>query len=117
LLVLKAMLPFLDKKRSQVNGAVSYLENRIIGDDFIKVLNEAVLAKRRSSSVIVAQMPYRKLQGRVMRKPRPECRILKREEVIEAKQLRDTLGLTFRELEKIYNVSDSTIIRALRLYL
>jgi hypothetical protein len=102
LLVLKAMLPFLDKKWSQVNAAVSYLEDRITGDDFIKVLNEAVLAKRRSSSVIVAQMPYRKLQGRVMRKPRPGCRILRREEVMEAKQLRESLGLTFRDLVWCY---------------
>jgi hypothetical protein len=117
LLVLKAMLPFLDKKWSQVNAAVSYLEDRITGDAFIEVLNEAVLTKRRSSSLIVAKIPYRKLQGRLMRKPRPECRVLKREEVIEAKQQRETLGLTFRELAKIYNVSDSTILRALRLYL
>lgn len=117
LLVLKSMLPFLDKKWSQVNGAVLYLENKISGDEFIKVLNEAVIAKRRSSSIIGAQMPYTKGRAKGMRNPRPQSRLLKREEVKEAKQKRDTLGLTYRELAKIYGVDAGTIHRAFQLYL
>jgi hypothetical protein len=117
LLVLKAMLPFLDKKWSQVNAAVSYLEDKINGDDFIRVLNDAVLTKRRSSSIIDARMPYTKRRAKGMRTPRPASRALKSDEVKEAKQRRDSLGLTYQELAKIYGVSAGTIHRAFRLYL
>lgn len=115
-MVLKSMLPFLDKKWSQVNAAVSYLEDKISGDEFIKVLNDSVIAKKRSSSIISARMPYTKSRAKGMRNPRPESRGLKGEEVKEAKQTRDTLGLTYRELAKIYGVSSSTIHRAFTLY-
>jgi hypothetical protein len=64
LLVLKEMLPHLDKKWSQVKAAIDYMENRITGNQFVEVLNDAIFAKKRSSSLRVAKLPYTKHQGR-----------------------------------------------------
>ena len=57
------MLPHLDKKWSQVNGAVDYLENRTTGDESIAVLNEAVRTKKRSSALITRSMPTEDVKG------------------------------------------------------
>ncbi len=46
--VLQLILPFVDKKKGQVEGAISYLEDRITADQFVDVLNRAIKqAKRR----------------------------------------------------------------------
>lgn len=118
LLVLKSMLPFLDKKWSQIDAAISYLENRITGDAFIEVLNEAVLSKRRSSWIIEAKMPHTKnIAIRLARtKGRPGGRKLTPEEIHESRQLRETFGLTYRKLGEIYGIAESTMFRALKLY-
>jgi hypothetical protein len=118
LAALKEMLPHLDKKRSQVKGAIDYLENRITGDEFITVLNEAVRTKKRSSWLITRPMPYTKHQGKRLgrSKRRHGCRVLTTDQLLDAKLKRDLRGLTFRELAKIYNVAPSTIHRSLTKY-
>jgi hypothetical protein len=113
---LKEMLPLLDKKWSQVKGAVNYLENRITGDEFIAVLNEAVRTKKRSSWLITRNMPYTKRQGRVLRGGRPHMRALTRDQVETIKHDKIVLGLSYTKLAKIYKVSASTIFLSLKKY-
>ncbi len=114
--VLKSMLPFLDKKWSQVDAAVSYLENRSTGDSFIRALNDAVLAKRRSSSLIDVKMPQTKKQGIQLARTRekPNARKLTTEQLFEIKRLRDTLGLSYRKLSEMYGVAESTMFYSLK---
>jgi len=116
LIALKGMLPHLDKKWSQVNGAVDYLENRITGDEFIAVLNEAVRTKKRSSALITRSMPYKKCEGRILRGGRPHMRALTRDQVETIKHDKEALGLPYTELAKIYNVHPSTIFLSLNKY-
>jgi hypothetical protein len=110
------MLPHLDKKWSQVNGAVDYLENRITGDEFIAVLNEAVRTKKRSSALITRSMPYKKCEGRILRGGRPRMRALTRDQVETIKHDKEAPGLSYNELAKIYNVHSSTIFLSLKKY-
>jgi hypothetical protein len=116
LIALKGMLPHLDKKWSQVNGAVDYLENRITADEFIAVLNEAVRIKKRSSALITRSMPYKKCEGRILRGGRPHMRALTRDQVETIKHDKEALGLPYIELAKIYNVHPSTIFLSLKKY-
>jgi hypothetical protein len=99
---------------SQVKGAVNYLENRITGDEFIAVLNEAVRTKKRSSWLITRNMPYTKRQGRVSRGGRPHMRALTRDQVETIKHDKIVLGLSYTKLAKIYKVSASTIFLSLK---
>lgn len=112
------MLPYLDKKWSQVDAAVSYLENKTTGDAFIKVLNEAVIAKRRSSSIIEASMPYSKAQAiyLIRTRPRPNHRSLTQGQVLEARRLREALGLSYAKLGEKYGVPEGTIYWAMKYY-
>lgn len=118
LLVLKKMLPHLDKKWSQVKAAIDYLENRITGNQFVEALNEAIRAKKRSSSLRVARLPYTKLQGKHLAKSigRPGGRIMTKDQLMDARRNRELRGLTFRELAEIYNVAASTVYRSLTTY-
>ena len=109
LMALKQMLPHLDKKRSQVKGAVDYLEDRITGDEFITVLNEAVRTKKRSSWLITRDMPYTKREGQILRGGRPHMRALTRDQVETIKHDRVVSGLSYTKLAKIYKVSPSMI--------
>ena len=69
--------------------------------------------------MIEVRMPFTKRQAKRIAKAkgRPGGRVLKSAQVIEAKTSREKMGLTFRELAKIYDVSAATMHRALRLYL
>jgi hypothetical protein len=118
LLVLKSMLPFLDKRWSQIDAAISYLENRITGDSFIEVLNEAVLAKRRSSWITEAKMSRTKNIAIHMArtKGRPSARKLTHEEVLESRRLRETFRLSYRRLGEIYGIAEGTMFRSLKSY-
>ena len=113
---MKMMLPHLDKKWSQVRGAVDYLENRITGDVFIQILNEAVRTKKRSSNLVTRSMPYTKSQGKRMRGDRPHLRLLTRNQVVVIRHQKETLGMSYRELGEIYGVHPSTIFLSLRRY-
>jgi hypothetical protein len=116
--VLKEMLPHLDKKWSQVNAAINYLENRITGNQFIEVLNEAIRTHQRSSSIKVVNLPYTKRQGKHIGKSKGgrKGRVMTQNQIIDAKVKRNLRGLTFRELAEIYDVAPSTIHRSLTLY-
>ena len=116
LLASKLMLPHLDKKWSQVNGAVNYLENRITGDEFIAVLNEAVRTKKRSSSLITRDIPYMKSVGKILRGGRPHMRSLTRDQVETIKHDKEVFGLSYTELAKIYKVDASTVFLSLKKY-
>jgi len=61
--LLTRMLPYVDKKMSQVRAGVAYLQNRITADEFVDAMNEAVRAGKRSSSLRVVNIPYSKELG------------------------------------------------------
>jgi len=68
LTVLKSMLPFVDKKSSQVRAAIDYLEERITGDEFVDRMNEAVKQKKRRAPRGPFlpdgwRIPYRRSEG------------------------------------------------------
>jgi len=113
---MEMMMPHLDKKWSQVRGAVDYLENRITGDEFIQILNEAVRTKKRSSDLVTRSMPYTKSQGKRMRGDRPHLRLLTRDQVVVIRHQKEVLGMSYSELGKIYGVHPSTIFLSLRRY-
>jgi hypothetical protein len=113
---MKMMLPHLDKKWSQVKGGIEYLENRITGDEFIRILNEAIRTKKRSSNLVTRSMPYTKKQGKRMREDRPDSRALTREQVVTIRYQNESLGLSYTKLAKIYGVNPSTIYLSLRKY-
>lgn len=61
--LLERMSRLVDKKQSQVPAAVAYLENRITAEDFISVMNDAVRAGRRSSTIKHVGRPFTKEGG------------------------------------------------------
>jgi len=119
LLALKGMLPFLDKKWSQVNAAIDYMENRITGNQFIKVLNEAVRARRRSSSIRTLNLPYTKEQALQFARTSARLgigRVLTEDQLRMAQRDRELLGLTYAKLGEKYGVSESTMYYSLKRY-
>ena len=111
LVALKRMLPLVDKKESQVRAGIDYLENRITGEQFIEKLNEAVRLGKRSSPIRNLKMPYTKEQGVRLARSNPRLgkgRALPAEQIRAMKKDRDSFGLTFCELSKIYGVAPST---------
>lgn len=114
------MLPYVDKKESQVRAAVDYLENRITGEKFVEELNEAVRLRKRSSSIRSVKMPYTKREGLQLAghtRRFGKSRALTSEQIKSMKNDRDRLGLSFEKLAKLYGVALSTAYRSLTRYI
>jgi hypothetical protein len=120
LLALRKMLPLVDKKESQVRAGIDYLENRITGEQFIEKLNEAVRLGKRSSPIRNVKMPYTKEQGVHLARANARLgkgRALTTGQIRAMRKDRDSFGLSFLELSKIYGVAPSTAHRSLAKYL
>jgi hypothetical protein len=108
LVALKDMLPFVYKKRGQVEASIDYLEDKMTGDEFIKRINREVERKKRRAPRRPflsgdRHMPFTKSQG------------LQQRSALAAAQLRAKHGLNFsqQELDEIRNATfiDKTPIR------
>lgn len=120
LLALKGMLPFLDKKQTQVWAAIEYLESRITGNQFVRVLNAEVRAKRRSSPIISAHLPFRKndaLQFAKSSQRFGRSRAMTGEDLADARLFRKAFGLTYSDLSEVYDLPESTVYYSFKRYL
>jgi hypothetical protein len=61
--VLKAMLPYLCKKRVEAEAAVGYLENRITGNEFQEVLEREVISGNRERVGRRVDIPWTRKEG------------------------------------------------------
>jgi hypothetical protein len=57
------MLPYVDKETDQVSSAISYLENRITGEELVENFNHAVRAGTRSGQFRHVKMAWTKQEG------------------------------------------------------
>lgn len=60
---LKEMYPFLRVKRVQSKASLDYLEDKITGDDFLKIINDEVQAGRRAGKVRCIDQPFTRSEG------------------------------------------------------
>lgn len=123
LAVLKGMLPFVDKKWSQVRAAIDYLEDRITGDEFIDRINVAVEQKKmraprppflpKGSSIPYSRSEgSRKAAAYVASKQRFKLRFRFDENQIE--QIRNDVLINKKpigEVAKSYGISYTSVVR------
>lgn len=126
LLALKRMLPFVDKKYGQVKASIDYLEDKITGDEFVRVLNEEVIRKKRRAPrrPFLARrktLPHRRsealrirsIEAASMQKFKLQVRLGKdkirqiKEEVVDQK-------IPMTEVAERYGISDQSVRRIVR---
>lgn len=118
---LKRMANLLVKKESQVRSAIEYLEDRTTGEEFLRVLNDAVKSGAKSSSIRTVRMPWTRSQGIFLarssagRKSFGTPKIhLDKNMIKDAKADYEKLGVTIRELANLYNIKPTSLYRAMR---
>lgn len=117
---LNPMLPWLFKKRSQVQAGIDYLEDRVTGDQLIARFNEAINLGMRSSNKIAGKQPWNKRQGTRLAhalagRERSDLKhLLTRSKLKEAALGYMELGISVEMLAERYNVNVSELARALQ---
>jgi len=116
--LLKQMLPYLDKKYSQIEAGIEYLQNKITADEFIEAMNQAVREGKRSSSIRAVNIPYTKELGLRLAQAskRWRKRSLTRRQVEAMRRDREELGMSYGVLSVKYGVPPSTAHFALTRY-
>ncbi|MBI3022786.1 MAG: hypothetical protein HYY68_03550 [Thaumarchaeota archaeon] len=61
--VLKRMLPFLDKKRDQVEGVIQYFGNEMTAEQLGELFNRATRTGTRSGFIKDVKIPFTRLEG------------------------------------------------------
>jgi len=108
--LLRRMLPHVDKKLSQVEAGIDYLENRITADELVSIMNQAIRDGKRSSDIQSINIPYTKQMGLLISKSsrRWRRRYLTWDQMKAMERDRRELGLSYSKLGARYGVSSST---------
>lgn len=126
IIVLKRMLPFLDKKKGQVSAAIDYLEDRITCDQLVEALNQSILQKKRRSPTKgdifpKVNIPYTRTEGQkrakdVARAARkfPLSVRLRPGETDQILREVKILGLSFKETASLHKISPQSVRRLVR---
>jgi hypothetical protein len=64
ILMANEMLPFVVKKRRELQAAIEYLEGRMSGREFVEIMNEEVRQGQRTGKLRPYGPPYRRLKRR-----------------------------------------------------
>lgn len=117
--LLRRMFPYVDKKLTQVEAGIDYLENRITADELVFIMNQAVRDGKRSSDIKSTSIPYTKQIGLLISKSRGRWR-KRRLTLGQMKAMerdRRELGLSYSELGAKYGVALSTAHMVITRYL
>ncbi len=116
------MLPYIYKKKDEVEAVLDYLDNRITGSEFVEVLNESVRIGNRVGKVKTVDMPHTREEGQILRdRKRTEhaYKMITANTILTVDlidKIRESLlsgEATNGELAKKYGVSPATISRAM----
>jgi len=126
LVVLKSMLPFVDKKCGQVQAAIDYLEDKATANEFVDSLNLAVELKKRRAPrrpflSKVSGIPFTRSEGlreaaaTAASKQRFKLRV--RLDVGQIERIRKDVLVDkkpVKDVGKLYGISNSSVRRLLR---
>ena len=117
--VLRRMLPFLDKKRDQVEAIIQYYANKITGEQLVEQFNQANRNGTRSGFIKKVEIPFTREDGLSLAKIVAAQRWVTVPK-LTAYMLRKALinhrrfGISYRKIAAEDQTSTSTLRRALK---